>query len=498
MRLGKDDNKRVLFISPAKTSALSKDGKPVQKLRTNMCLPACAILGALESAGFETHFVDAVTEGWNCRWMIGNSLIAYGLSNIDVVGQIAQIRPRYVLLTSMFSFEQCIVDSLVKDIKEHLPHIIVILGGIHATVRPEWHFEESCPDFIVLGEGEETIIELLEELDKEEPKPEMIQGIAFRNSAGEIVRTQPRGLLRSLDRTWSLERVIFKPDGTYRYLERFTRKSPIYGIESLGENVPTFALYGSRGCPMHCCYCSTSARDGTQIRHIGSSRMFHDFIVAREEYAIPIFYNQADTFGLHPEDLNFLRMVRDYRLSHENQPFVVNNPNAFFLHTFFPKHTDFELDNELVELLFEARINAIALAVETFNQRFNKKVNWSHIKPEQIFELCQVLHSRGIKTDIYLMYGFPGQTQQEFSYDVQMAERLLTWADSISWHFMTLFPGTWYYDSYVGYDVVKENEYRKLVRNGYSFFRPIDSFNLSRISTGQLEETVASFGQAWI
>src|ERR1035437_9780260 len=96
-------------------------------------------------------------------------IAGYGLSDRAVLERVAALQPKYTLLTSMFTFEQVLVDRLVRAIKGTLPRVTVILGGIHASVRPEWHFEESNPDFIVIGEGEKTIVELLRELEKPEP-----------------------------------------------------------------------------------------------------------------------------------------------------------------------------------------------------------------------------------------------------------------------------------------------------------------------------------------
>jgi anaerobic magnesium-protoporphyrin IX monomethyl ester cyclase len=491
-------NARLVFVSPARTAAIAAGGQPVQKLRTNMSLPAATVLGALDGCAFEAHFVDLAAEGWNERRMVGDHLVAYGLSDDQAVERIAALRAKYILVTSMFTFEQMVVDSLVRAIKSKLPEAHVILGGIHASVRPEWHLEESSPDFIVIGEGERTIVELLMELGRDNADPSSVRGIAYRGSDGQIKRAEPRERLGDLNKPWCVEKVLRKPDGQARYVERLTRKSPVYAAQSLGEDVPTYALYGSRGCPYGCPYCPTLPRDGHIVHHMGAARMFDDFLRARREYGVGVFYNQSDTFGFHSEDIRFLEMVRDYRHCSGDDAFVLNNPNAFFAHLFFPSRLHYQLDEDLVDLLADAGINVVTLAVETFSQRFNKKIDWDRIGYEDIAELCKLLHARGVKTDIYMMYGFPDQERQEFDADLRMAEKLSAWADSVTWHFMTLLPGTSYYEDTVSSGRVKEQEYRRVVRAGYSFFYPIEQFNLSKVRTRYLKEAVASFGPAWV
>ncbi len=489
---------RVLFIAPAKTAALSENGSPVQKLRTNMSLPAATVLGALETHGFDVHFLDLTAEGWNERRYFGKNVLIYGLSDKAAIERVGALQPDYVLVTSMFSFEQALVDSLVRSIKAAFPHLCVIIGGIHASVRPEWHFEESSPDFIVIGEGEETAVELLTELGRPDPHPEKVAGIAFRNSQGKITRTPVRAKLADLGGSWAFDKVLIKPDGQARYLERYTRKSPAYAAEHLGENVPTFAFYGSRGCPFHCAYCASTPRDGATIRHRGSDRIYQDFLTARQTYGAAVFYNQADTFGFHRGDREFLEMVRDYRRRSGDMGFVMNNPNAFFARVFFTRGEKCELDERFIRLLAESGLNCATLAIETTIQRFNRKIDFRRITQDHLIELCKALRSYGIRTDTYMIYGFPGETEEEFRHDIEFAEYLCAWVDSVSWHFLTLLPGTGYYDQAIARGKFTEQDYRTAVRNGYSYFYPTNRFNLSQIPTAELKEAVTSFGQAWV
>ena len=151
-----NNNCPVLFLSPRKTSPLNEQGKPVQKFRTDVSIPALTILGVLEASGFETHFIDVAAEAPEHIEKLINHIIANGLSDDETVRRIVAIQPKFVLISSLFTFDQGVVDSLVRELKKTLPNdIYVILGGTHASTKPEWHFEEANPDVIVIGEGEE-------------------------------------------------------------------------------------------------------------------------------------------------------------------------------------------------------------------------------------------------------------------------------------------------------------------------------------------------------
>jgi radical SAM superfamily enzyme YgiQ (UPF0313 family) len=487
----------IVFISPNKTSATCEDGTPVQKLRTNMSLPGMMILGSLDAMGSDTHFIDTTTEHWNCQRMVGRHLLAYGLSARDTVERLAGLRATHVLITSMFSFEYMMVDELVREIKESLPGTIVILGGIHAGAKAEWHFQESNPDFIIIGEGEQTVVDLLIELSRPECDPRRVPGIAYRDSTGQIVRTSERARLCELDRPWAVDEILRRPDGSLRYTESMSRKSPVYVDDVVGESIPAAALFGSRGCPRGCRYCTSTHRTGRQVRHIGAYRLFAYFLRLRQQYGVGAFANQADTFGVHPNDIEFLKMVREYRAVSRDTSFVINNPNAFFLEQLFVGSDNVEVNREFLELLKDAGFNIITVAIETLTQRFNAKIDWKRIRPEMVVELSQTIRDMGFTSDFYMMYGFPGQTKEEFERDVAFAHEIRQSADLVTWNSLSLLPGTQYYEEYVE-KPGKEDTYREIVRDGYGCYFARDEFNLSKVSAEYFRNALVDFGKSWV
>jgi radical SAM superfamily enzyme YgiQ (UPF0313 family) len=79
--------------------------------------------------------------------------------------------------------------QLIDHIKRRLPDTPIVLGGEHVTSMPELCLLTSKADYVVLGEGEETIVELLEALDTGMPHAEML-GIGYRE--GDDVVVNPR------------------------------------------------------------------------------------------------------------------------------------------------------------------------------------------------------------------------------------------------------------------------------------------------------------------
>lgn len=488
----------VLFLSPRKTSPLGEQGEPVQKLRTNVSLPALTILGALEASGFDTHFIDVAAEAPDHVEKLNNHIVANGLSDEETVKRILAIQPKFVLISSLFTFDQGVVDSLVVKLKRQLPNnAYVILGGTHASTKPVWHFEESNPDVIVIGEGEETIVELLQELNVSEPDLARIPGIAYQDSHGNMQITEPRRRLTDINLPLAYETVLKSSSEHTRYLDKHGRKSPVYFSDTIGDDVPCFTLFGSRGCKGFCKYCTTSWKYGRKIVHMGAEALYQQFLAMRRDYDVRVFTNQADAFGVHIEDIKFLKKVKIYRQSTGDHAFILNNPNAFYLNLFFRQNKTNEINVEFIELLAAAGFNVITIAIETFNQRFNDKVDWQVIDREQVIELCREIRLHDMKVEIYMMCCFPKQTREEFELDLKMAERLIPVTDQISWNWLSLLPGTKYYEQHIERPG-KEKEYRRIIKDGYGCYNPVEVLNLSEVSINSFKDALVPFGQAWI
>ena len=128
--------------------------------------------------------------GCNCQLLDFNTYIPYTKENPDgyckqiLEEKILQFQPDVILLGCLFSgqFQQVVDLSIV--IKRISPNITTVLGGIHATSYPS-EILSNCNDidFIVIGEGEETLQQLLFKLINGESKFQYLDGLAFRDEA---------------------------------------------------------------------------------------------------------------------------------------------------------------------------------------------------------------------------------------------------------------------------------------------------------------------------
>lgn len=447
--------------------------------------------------GIEVQFFDCAVDGSVAYQMQSPHTAMVGDMGESLMQLIADTGVTTVLISSTCTSEQIVVDQLIRGIKSRFPKIVVILGGIHASVKPSWHFDQSDPDYIVIGEGEHTIAELLLKHGQSNFNPSEVAGLVLRDSNGRLVSTGARPRLTNVNSPWAIQKILKRPDGTFRYFDSGTRKSHIYASGLCERRAASFAFYGSRGCPFSCPYCATTPRDGRRIRHMGASRMFDDFIIARQEFGVSVFYNQADTFGLHPEDRRFVKLIAEYRCQSSDRNFVLNNPNAFFLNSLFAEKPRDAPDEAFIDDLLAAGFNVVTLAIETFSQRLNRKVNFDRVDFDDVVTLCQVLKRKGLRVDLYMMYGLPDQEMWEFERDWEYAYRLRPIVDTISWHAFTLLPGTIYFEEAIRTGRITEKLYRETMNQGIGFFTFDNRLNFSRIPAEIFVDHLADYEPAW-
>jgi radical SAM superfamily enzyme YgiQ (UPF0313 family) len=378
-------NKRILFVQPHKTVVTEDIDRKASSLflsevtdsfaRVVPSIPAMTILGALPE--YERFFIDATAENPTHIFSYNDRISLLGAGDEELLDTVSELEPHVILMTSMFTTEYFSVNRLIRLLKKNFT-IPVVVGGHHATLRPEWHMEAGA-DAIIYGEGENTIRDLLSS-----NRNVYRQGVA------------------SLDGAWDIETVLKRSDGTNRYpLSLVTRNPELYLPQGIDVEKSAGVLYASRGCPFHCQYCNATERDGHKIRHMSLERM----VSLTEEFlslGVTTFHNEADTFGMHPVDREFCRWVAKQRTIGRSINLV--NTNSFFARYFF---IEGEFSTERVDLLRDAGFKTITISIESFNPEYNNG-KLEGITLPLLQECFAYIKSQGLTLEAYMMYLFSG------------------------------------------------------------------------------------------
>ena len=220
---------KVLFLHPYGSNFI----KGVNDITTIFNLmPPLGILSIaawLEQHGIEVEIIDGYANRESHEVMVAK-IIASGCSAVG-----------FSCTTSSFPE----TNRIATHLKEKAPNIITVLGGAHAcTIGAPLLDSYPAIDYLVIGEGENTMLELSRAGFS---NVESIPGIAYRDSDGNGTLTSQRELIKDLD---SL------PFPAYHLLPNFPRlyKLPLFSY----PRSPNTSIISSRGCPYACSYCDRS------------------------------------------------------------------------------------------------------------------------------------------------------------------------------------------------------------------------------------------------
>ena len=185
-----------------------------------------------------------------------------------------------------------LTEKVLNAVREHPTNPKTILGGLIITTEPEVIFESLMPDFGVIGEGEETIIELLDAIIHKKDLTN-IKGIIYRKD-NKIISN---GLREELG---DINLLPFPDLGSMGFKEYLDNLHPnFYGNYKLSiVNYPRpYPLIGSRSCPFHCTFCSHPQK----YRQRSIKNIMKELEENVEKYKINLIFMHDDCFSIKIE-----------------------------------------------------------------------------------------------------------------------------------------------------------------------------------------------------
>ncbi len=167
----------------------------------------------------------------------------------EIVNNVLNKEKYDVVCTGGNALAYPILKKITLVVKNHISHPLVILGGPIITSEPEIMFELINTDIAVNGEGETTIVELLNCIEKKE-NLNSIRGIVYKDSNNKIFITPPREPIKDIENIplLDLEGLEF---------EKYLDNAPCNyaGVTQIFDYPRAYPLLGSRGCPYNCTFC---------------------------------------------------------------------------------------------------------------------------------------------------------------------------------------------------------------------------------------------------
>jgi radical SAM superfamily enzyme YgiQ (UPF0313 family) len=319
--------------------------------------------------------------------------------------RMARFRPDLVGITSV-TLNHHIAEEIARVVRKCDARVPIAMGGPHVSFEIEGSFRDlPALDFIGIGEGEHTMVELTRALEGRMDLRD-VRGLAARDG-DRIVRTAPRELEDDLDRLPDPARELVP---LARYLAFDSHASVVT----------------SRGCPYECIFCSAPAWTGRKVRYRTPSLCVDEMerLAAHGFTEITI---EDDLFTLYRR--HFLAVCGE--LVRRGTPI---RWNAFSrVDTITP---------ETVETMARAGCQAICFGVESGDQAVldlvKKKSDLARVK-----EAMRMTQQVGISALASFIIGLPGETLETLRRTVEFADELHAEFGSLyGFHILAPFPGT--------------------------------------------------------
>lgn len=294
-------------------------------------------------------------------------------------------------------------------------NVPVVAGGPHASALPRECLNNPAIDYVVIGEGEITIVSLINALMSGQADLSGINGLAYRYN-GEIVVNKPADLVVDINRLPMPARHLF-PVNKYKTHLPYGRKTPY------------MTMITSRGCPYHCCYCSKSVF-GATYRALSPASVVKELKHLIETYGIKEYRFYDDDFTLNIKRAGeicdeIIRQGIKLDWSCTTRVDLVND--------------------ELLGKMKRAGCYTISYGVESGNPEVLKNANKGYTLDdvEKAFRLTQ---KHGIRILAFFMLGLPGENEQTIEESIKFALKLDP--DFVSWSIINMMPGSKMYNDF--------------------------------------------------
>ncbi|MFC1590607.1 B12-binding domain-containing radical SAM protein [Candidatus Omnitrophota bacterium] len=314
------------------------------------------------------------------------------------------------------------VFRLIRLIKEVKDSIKIVLGGPHAHFMYEQILENHPVDFIVLGEGEETFLDLVGAVDGS-ADISLVKGIAYKDG-GRAVTTGPREPIGDLGKLPFPAYHLFDIDGypPGERLRGYTRD----GVKLDGIKFTTYSF--SRGCTGRCSFCSTFKFWGNTWRCRSPEKVVDDLEILSKEYGRRYITFVDDIFTVNKNKvIGICRGIIDRKLN------ILWDCET---------RVDFVSD-EMLRWMRKAGCVAVDYGVESASREVLEAIH-KKTTPERIAGAIRITSDSGIRTNLLLMVGNPGESDASIS----ATEKLIkdSRPDKITVNIAMVFPGTALYE----------------------------------------------------
>ncbi|MAN23650.1 MAG: hypothetical protein CME10_05225 [Gemmatimonadetes bacterium] len=319
-----------------------------------------------------------------------------------------------------------LIDPILMRVREAVPGIRIVLGNIHGSRFASHYLQSGLADFCIHHEGEETMLDLCQQL-REKKTTVNVEGISFYDpKAGKVVRTKPRAWINKL----VLDEMPY-PAWDLFPVDQFKPDIRLLGSSKRDKNaeVQALPLLSSRGCPWNCTFCSPVNTIGNKYRARTPKSIVDEMEYFYKKWGVLTFYNMDLTFPIsEKKGLEFCDHLIERNLP--LQWACETRVNA--------------VTYKLLKRMKESGCIRVDYGIECGNQKMLDSIN-KGFTVQQVVDAVEATNRAGLESEGLFIIGLPGETRQDTLDTINFACSLPL--DHIKLNLFVPYPGSDIWDN---------------------------------------------------
>lgn len=328
----------------------------------------------------------------------------YSLKNKIINKAIKQMPDLICFSCFTGNYKWCL--EIAREIKKEI-NVPIVFGGVHVTAVPKIVLKNDCVDFVIIGEGDYAILDLVEHIESKKTDEKIdIDNLGYKIN-NKILVNLPRPYIKNLDLPF--------PDK-----ELFYDKIP----------VRSYSIMTSRGCPYDCTYCSNSllhrlySQEKNHVRRRSVQNVIEELKIAKSKYNIKSVTFMDDVFDM---SLDWLKeFIPLYKKEIGLKFSCASQPNI--------------MSRDIAKLLKDGGCWCVSIGVQSGSKRIRKDIYHRYESNERIMQSCSLVKEYKMRLFVDLILDAPTETEEDVLESLKLLSKIKP--DRLGVFFLTYYPET--------------------------------------------------------
>ena len=387
---------RVLFIRPPHL-----DLDTMEPPRVGIPLGTISIAASVEKNGHDVKIFDSLLHRDDTE-----DRTHFGASFEHIGREVLEFRPDVIGIANLFSTQMKKALGVTEYIKSVYPAAKIVIGGPHATSKPDEFLASSSVDAVVIAEGEVTFCELLDYYSGK-GRMESIKGVAYMKDGS--MHVQPPEYIQDLD---SIPYPAYHLIDMEKYFELAMQGLGSRYTDIFHNPKREITVITSRGCPYECIFCSIHPTMGYKFRYQSPEYVAGHVEILVKKYGVELIHFEDDNLTLNQPRFEKVLDILWERGVH----FEWDTPNGVRADA---------LNFGLLEKIKRSGVRELRIAIESPNNDVLNGIIKKRLDLDKAVETMRNCQKLKIPLSAFYIIGFPGETKDNIRETLDFAYEMM-------------------------------------------------------------------------